>query len=188
MSTQVAKITAKLEADIRNFEQKMGRADKSLAKLDKSGKGVDKTFGKMAKAAVAFGAVMLAGKFAQGVGKAISVASDLVESVNAVEGSMGDASAAVLKLGNTAAKSLGLSKLTVNEAAVAFAACGEKIAVDGNVGAVFEEFITRATDFAAVMNLEVTEALLKVQYVFAGESEEVRRVGVDVFAVSCWLF
>ena len=188
MSTQVAKITAKLEADIRNFEQKMGRADKSLGKLDKSGKGVDKTFGKMAKAAVAFGAAMLAGKFTQGVGKAISVASDLVESVNAVEVSMGDASAAVFKLGDTAAKSLGLSKLAVNEAAVAFAAFGEKIAVDGNVGAVFEKFITRATDFASVMNLDVSDALLKFQSGLAGEAESLRRFGIDVSATTIELF
>ncbi|MDK1039665.1 MAG: hypothetical protein QGD91_12270, partial [Actinomycetota bacterium] len=191
MSVQVAAIVARLEADIRDFDQKMGKAQKRLGALEGSGKkatsGMGSLMGSMKSlalvAGVGFG-MMQAKKF---IGDTIAAASDLEESINAVEVAMGDASREVFVLGETSAEAMGISKTALNEAAVAFSAFGEQIDA-ADVAGTFEDFIGRATDFASVMNLEVGDALLKFQSGLAGETEALRRFGIDVSAVSVETF
>jgi len=183
MAVEVAAITARLEADIRDFDKKMGKAEKRLGDLEGGSKKTSKAMSGMAKAAVALGGVLLAGKFAQGMKAAVGAASDYQESINAVEVATGDASGEILRMGDDAARAMGLSKTAVNEAAVAFSAFGEKIDAT-DVAGTFEDYIGRATDFASVMNLDVDDALTKFQSGLAGETEALRRFGIDVSANS----
>ncbi len=165
-------------ADTKSLEKGTKKAKKSMGGVQASAK-------KMAGVlAAAFGAREIA-RFGQ---DAITASTDFVESINAVEVSTGDAAAEILKLGETAATAFGLSKIEINEAAVAFAAFGEKIDTSGNIAEVFQEFIGRATDFASVMNIEVGEALVKFQSGLAGETEPLRRFGIDISAASTKLF
>lgn len=137
---------------------------------------------------------ILAGAFAvdqiiSGIGSVITAASDLGESINAVEVTFGNASDGVLELGENAATALGLSQVEFNQLAVRFSAFAETIAgPGGNVSNTLDELTTRASDFASVMNLEVSEAAQLFQSGLAGETEPLRQFGVDLSAASVQAF
>jgi hypothetical protein len=111
----------------------------------------------------------------------VSLASDLAESVNAVEVSYGDASNAILALGENSADSMALTRADLNSAAVQFSSFSKTIASDGgNVANTFSSIAQRGVDFASVMNLDVSEALGLFQSSLAGETEPLRKYGIDV--------
>lgn len=116
---------------------------------------------------------------------AVEEASSLEESINAVRVSYGKAADGVLALGDNAARSFGLSKLQLNEFAVRFSGFAGTIAgKTGDSAKVFEQITQRATDFASVMNLEVAEAAQLFQSGLAGETEPLRRFGIDMSAAA----
>jgi len=115
----------------------------------------------------------------------IRQASDLNESLNAVNVTYGKQAAAVKKLGREAAKSLGLSNVDYNSMAVQFAAFAEAVGGKGPGSVkVLDKLTTRAADFASVMNLEVAEAAELFQSGLAGESEPLRKYGINLSAAA----
>lgn len=129
--------------------------------------------------------VIGAGALAVKIGKdSIGAASDLNESLNAVNVTYGKQSKAVKKLGREAADSLGLSNSEFNGLAVQYSAFAKTITGgDGKkVPAVLDDLTTRASDFASVMNLEVSDAAGLFQSGLAGETEPLRRYGLDLSA------
>jgi hypothetical protein len=128
-----------------------------------------------------FGATLAIGLIAKGMQSAISAASDLAESVNAVEVTFGKASAEILKLSETASDAFGLSQKDFNGLAVQFASFAKTIAgKGGNVANVLEDIAGRAADFASVMNLDVADAAAKFQSGLAGEAEPLKKFGIDL--------
>lgn len=120
---------------------------------------------------------------------AITEASGLTESVNALNVSYGDASEGVQSLGKAAATNLGLSNLEFNNLAVRFSAFSKTIAGDGgDVTATLDDLTTRASDFASVMNLDVSEAAQLFQSGLAGETEPLRKFGIDLSAAAVEAF
>jgi len=117
--------------------------------------------------------------------KAVQAASSLEESVNAVIVTCGAAAEGVLKVGENAAESFGLSKREFNELAVQFSAFAEQVAgPGGDVTAVIEDMVTRVADFASVMNMDVAEAGQIFQSTLAGQTEPIRKYGKDVSAAA----
>lgn len=115
----------------------------------------------------------------------IDIASDLNESVNAVQVSYGDIAGQILAIGDTSAKTFGLSKNDLNSYAVQFSAFAKGIAgPGGDVVGTFSSILGRATDFASVMNLEVSDALALFQSGLAGETEPLRKYGIDLSAAA----
>lgn len=115
----------------------------------------------------------------------IQVASDLAESQNAVRVSFGEASDSIATLGETAATRLGLSQSKFNGFATQFSAFASTVAGDGgDVASVIDQITTRGADFASVFNLEVNEALTLFQSGLAGETEPLRRFGIDMSAAA----
>lgn len=115
----------------------------------------------------------------------ISIASDLNESVNAVQVAYGDIADEIFKLGETSATTFGLSKRDLNSYAVQFSAFSKSIAGNGgDVAGTFQSILGRATDFASVMNLQVADALTLFQSGLAGETEPLRRYGIDLSAAT----
>lgn len=115
----------------------------------------------------------------------IDIASDLKESVNAVQVSYGDAADEVLRLGENSAKAFGLSQGDLNAYATQFSAFVKTIAGDGgDVVGTLETLVGRGTDFASVFNLEVSEALGLFQSGLAGETEPLRKYGIDLSAAA----
>jgi hypothetical protein len=150
-----------------------------------AGQTAGKRFGSVFSTAAKASLVGLAGASALAfkVGKdAIDQASDLNESNNAVTVTYGKQARAVKKLGAQAAESLGLSNSEFNSMAVRFSNFADTIS--GGKGrktvATLDDLTTRATDFASVMNLEVSEANDLFASGLAGESEPLRRFGIDI--------
>lgn len=168
----------------REMDGPLGQA--GTAGGTKYGGGMRTSIAGMAKSIfaplLAIGATVMVGKFFSG---AITEASGLNESINALNVSYGDASEGVQALGKSAATNLGLSNLEFNNLAVRFSSFSKTIAGDGgDVTATLDDLTTRASDFASVMNIDVNEAAQLFQSGLAGESEPLRRYGLDMSAAS----
>jgi hypothetical protein len=144
--------------------------------------GVGKTAG-LALAGVGVAAVGAAGVI--GV-KAVGAASDLNESINAVQVTFGDASGGILQLSEDAARAVGLSKEEFNGLAVQFSNFADTVGKGTGKGVVrtMDDLTTRAADFASVMNLDVADAAALFQSGLAGESEPLRKFGIDLSAAA----
>lgn len=120
-----------------------------------------------------------------GVGKffkdSIVEASDLDESINAVNKSYLQYADDVLALGADVASRLGLSTVDFNAAAVRFSAFAERVVGEGgDVAGFVDDISTRAADFASVFNIEVSEALQVFQSGLSGEAEPLKRFGINL--------
>jgi hypothetical protein len=124
-----------------------------------------------------------------GLASSVKVASDLEESVNAVNVAFGDSAAGILEFGKTAATSLGTSRVAFNNAAVRFSAfAGRVVGEGGDVAGFIEDISVRASDFASVFNIEVSEALQVFQSGLSGEAEPLKRFGVNVLDTEVKLY
>ena len=169
--------------DSRDLERAARRAERSVSSVGNAATPANKAVVGLRRGAIALGGVMAGAGFVRGVNEAVTAASDLVESVNAVQVATGDASAKILQFGLSADKNLGMSKKTINDMAVAFSAFARNIRPE-DVGGVFEEYITRASDFASVMNLDVADAVSIFQSTMAGEIRPIRQFGIDASAAT----
>lgn len=156
---------------------------------DAAGKSAGRRFGSVfaASSKIALAGALGAGALAFKVGKdSIAAASDLNESLNAVNVTYGKQAEAVKVLGTEAADALGLSNTEFNGLAVQFSAFATQVAgSDGpKVVNVLDQLTTRGSDFASVMNLEVNEALGLFQSGLAGETEPLRKFGIDLSAAA----
>jgi hypothetical protein len=154
---------------------------------DRSGKSAGKRFsggfsGALKPAVAAVGGLFALDKIKDFVGGAISEASDLGESVNALNVTYGKSSKAIQRLSEDAASGLGLAKTEFNSLAVQFA--GFANVVGGRPAKFIDDLTTRAADFASVMNLDVAEAAQLFQSGLAGETEPLRRFGLDLSAAA----
>lgn len=168
-----------------------GDIKKAFSGVDSEGSNAGKRAGGGFKAgfvgmiAGAVGALGI-GTFLKG---AVSEASGLGESINAVNVVFGKASKGVQQLGKESAKSLGLSNLEFNNLAVRFSSFAGSIAgPGGDVTGTLKSMTGRAADFASVMNLDVAEAAELFQSGLAGESEPLRAFGIDLSAAAVEAF
>lgn len=117
--------------------------------------------------------------------KSLKAASDFNESVNAVNVSFGEAADGIMDLSKNSAVAVGLSSRAFNGLAVQFSGFTKTIAGDGgDVVGVMRDLTGRAADFASVMNLDVAEAARLFQSGLAGETEPLRRYGIDLSAAA----
>ena len=173
--------TDKANRALSGFRKSISDADGAVGKFKA---GASSAFASLKANAVPIATAAGAAMIAFGA-KAIKAASDLGESVNAVEKTFGDASEGVLKIGEDASKSMGLSERAFNQGAVSFAAFAETIAGEGgDVSGVIADVTQRAADFASVHNIEVAEAMRVFQSTLAGETEAFRRYGGNVSAAA----
>ncbi len=156
--------------------------------------GVGKTSGQMAgknftsgfgasvkKLAVVAGGALAAAGLGSFFKDSVAQASDLDESINAVQKAYGDYAADVLKLGDGVAERLGLNSVDFNASAVRFSAFAERVVGEGgNVAGFVDNITTRASDFASVFNIEVSEALQVFQSGLSGEAEPLKRFGINL--------
>ena len=158
------------------------KAKAGFAEAEKAAGGLDKQFGNIAKTAVNAFATREIINFGKG---AVSAASDLAESANAVAVTFGEAGDQILKLGENAAEAVGLSAKDFNGFAVQFAGFTRQLATaDKDIVDVTDELTVRIADFASVMNLDVPDAAQKFQSALAGSTEPMRAFGIDVSAAA----
>lgn len=173
MASRSSTIKVRILSDAKGFTSGLDQAQTRLGKV-KAG------FQSAMGPATAIGGGLVA------LGKMFSKsASDLNESANAVRVTFGAQAAAVEALSKKAATSVGLSSSEFNGMAVQFSAFTDAISGGGaaSVG-VLDEMSTRMADFASVMNLDVAEAAEKFQSGLAGETEPLRKFGIDLSAAN----
>lgn len=172
---------------MRRFRPELEKG--AAASADKAGKDAGErftgSFTRHLKVGAAIGAAMAVAAGAQFMREATREASNLGESLNAVAVTFGENAAGIEELGRKAANTLGLSQSEFNGLAVQFSAFTRTIAGDGgDVTRTMEELTTRGADFASVMNLDVNEAMRLFQSGLAGETEPLRRFGIDLSAAA----
>lgn len=174
---QVVPTTDGIKRELEDEFEKSG--DAAGKKMGGGILGAAKSFIGPLAAAFAIGGAI---SFSKG---AVEEASNLSESLNAVKVSFGDASNEIVKLGETASTRLGLSQNDFNSIATQFSAFAGTIAgAGGDMGKVIDTLSTRGADFASVFNLEVSDALGLFQSGLAGETEPLRRYGIDLSAAA----
>ena len=174
-----------LNVEILGEYKNLAKATKGAqGSFDKLGEGFAKVGKNIAKVTAGI-AIGLGAAVASQIKPAIDAASDLSEGINAVNVSFGDAAEGVLKLGENAAKGLGLSKTELYGIATQFSSFANTIAGEGgNIVQVVDDISNRGADFASVFNLDVSDALAKFQSGLAGSSEPLRAYGIDLSAAS----
>lgn len=148
--------------------------------VDGAGKTVGHRFGGAFRTAfiAAAGVGTLTAAFLK---SSITEASDLNESINAVNVTYGKNAKAILKIGRAASDSLGLSKNQFNSIAVQFSSFATTISgKGGDVVKTIRTLSQRGADFASVYNLDVNEALGAFQSGLAGETEPLKKFGIDL--------
>lgn len=161
-----------------------------VAAGDKLAKGTAQGFGSKIKGYFAPIAASFAASFAAfGVVNffkdSTAAASNFAESANAVNVAYGKAAPQIAKLGEDAATRLGLSSRAFNEIATRFSGFADTIAgSSGDVAQVIDDLSTRGADFASVFNIDVNDALTLFQSGLAGETEPLRRYGIDLSAAA----
>ena len=171
-------ITADAGGAIKEYKKYQDITDKSTTAAAKQLGKTEKAMSRVKMAAGAMGAMV-----AVQVGRySVNAARDLEESINAVNVMYDKSATSVLKLSESAAEGAGLSKRKFNEAAVSVGAFVDQISrISGqNTAAVLDDLITRGADFASVFNIEVDEAMQRFRSGLAGETEPLRRFGINL--------
>ena len=181
ISVLIDVVSEKASKSVNSFKMAVNEADGALGKLKAGGASAFASL----KANSAMASAALVGVLAVGFKKSIDAASSLEESMNAVDVTFGDAARGIHKLGETSAESFGLSQAAFNGAAVSFSAFAEQVAgPGGDVVDVMGDLMTRAVDFASVMDLDLNEAMQVFQSTLAGQTEPIRKYGKDVSAAA----
>lgn len=172
MSTLLGNAYVRIRPDMSGFESETTRSVSNAVKAA----------AKVAAVAAGAAAAAYGIKFLK---DSITAASDLNEAVNAVNVTFGKSAKGILALGENAAKSVGLSKKEFYGLSVQFSNFAQTVAgPGGNVVKTMEDLTGRAADFASVMNLDVSEAATLFQSGLAGETEPLRRFGIDMSAAA----
>jgi hypothetical protein len=159
----------------------------STGKMNSAWSGVGGSIGGTAKMMGIFAA---GGAAYQALTGSIDQASKLEESTNAVRVSFGAAADSVLAIGENSATSFGLAKSEFNDLAVRFSGFAQTIAsgTGQEVSEVVQEMTGRVADFASVMNIDVPRAAEVMMSTLSGETEPIRRYGIDVSAAAVETF
>lgn len=174
----------------KGFQQKIANELKGVGGKggvgDTAGSATGKRFvsgfgGAMKALAATVATGFVATKAVQFFKSSVTEASDLGESINAVNVAYGEYADSVLSLGGDVASRLGLATVDFNAAAVRFSAFAERVVGEGgNVAGFVDDISTRAADFASVFNIDVSEALQVFQSGLAGEAEPLKRFGINL--------
>lgn len=175
-------ITIDIVAETQKLRKGIDEVNGKVGSIQKTADNVNKITGSLVGIGAAAQGLGAVGGFFNG---AVDSASDLGESLNAVNVAFGDSADEILKLSEAAATGVGLSRTEFNAAATQFSAFANTIAGDGgDVAGTVDDITKRAADFASVYNLDVDDALAKFQSGLAGSSEPLRAFGVDLSAAA----
>jgi hypothetical protein len=180
-------INVKIDGDYNNADIK--RAIRDLERLKTESKETQGKFGAMSRgmklagvaiAAAAAGAAVGVTRFAA---QSVGAASDLDESLSKTRTVFGDASDAVEKFAQDAATNLGLSEQAALEATSTFGNLFTAMGINtGKASSLSQEIVQLAADLASFNNIEVEEAIIALRSGLVGETEPLRRLGVNLSA------
>jgi hypothetical protein len=164
----------------KSFRKLDGQTDKSKGKLAGLGAGAAKFAGAAVGAGAAAGIVG---------GKLISLASDAEETASKFKTVFGKETRAVTKDLDAFSKATGTSKFALREQAAGFQALIRPMGLSTKNAAGMSKGMTKlATDLASFNNTSVEEAITALKSGLVGESEPMRRYGVQLSATRVQAF
>jgi len=155
--------------------------NKSIEDTEKKSKKAFKSLGSVAKKGAK---IVSASLVALGVAST-KFASDLGESVNAVNVVFGESSDIIKDWGDVASEQAGLSKRAFNESSAVIGTLLKKTGQDlDGVAQSTIDVTTRSADLASVFNKDLSIATTAVGAALRGETEPIRQFGIDVSAAA----
>ena len=129
----------------------------------------------------AFGAVGGIYAAINGIKKSIDIASDLTEVQNVVDVTFGNFKDKIESLADVSIPELGMSELTVKQIASRFQAMGTAMGIARGEMADMSVDLTRlAGDMSSFYNVAQEDVARSLQSVFTGETEPLRKYGLDL--------
>jgi hypothetical protein len=180
-------INVKIDGDYNNKDIK--RAISDLKALENNAQETQGKFSgmsngmKIAGAAIAAAAAAAAYGVVRFAGQSISAASDLEESLSKARTVFGSASSAVEDFAESASVNLGLSRQAALEATGTFGNLFTAMGIgQGTAAELSNDVVQLAGDLASFNNLDVQSALDALRSGLVGETEPLRRLGVNLSA------
>jgi hypothetical protein len=165
--------------DVNGFSRQVDRASQTSAR---SMGGLGGAIGKLGTVMAGVFAGTQIVDFAR---DSIMAASDLEESVNAVNVVFGEAAEAIHEFGKTSVDSVGLAAVNVNKSATVLGSALINAGLDAEEAAAKTiELTTRASDMASVFNTTVPDALGAIQAALRGETDPIEKFGVSLSAAA----
>jgi hypothetical protein len=165
----------KVQRDLESLKTNAGQTQQKFGAMSKGMKIAGAAIA-AAAAAAAYGVVRFAGE-------SISAASDLEESLSKVRTVFGDASGSVETFAKDAAVNLGLSEQAALEATGTFGNLFTAMGINaGKAAGLSTEVVQLAADLASFNNIDVQEAIVALRSGLVGETEPLRRLGVNLSA------
>lgn len=164
--------------DLRQVGDAAKGADGSVQGLQRTGERVTGALKGLGIAAAGLFSTQVIADF---VTDAIGAASDLNETVSKARAVFGDSANAAIRFGDTAAESLGQSKRQAIEAVATFGnlfvamGIGQQKSLD-----LSKNIVQLATDLSSFNNVPVAETLEALRSGLVGETEPLRRFGVNL--------
>ena len=113
--------------------------------------------------------------------KAIDISSDLTEVQNVVDNAFGDFASKVEELSSRSIQDFGMSELTTKQIAGRFQAMGMAMGfAQGKMSDMSIGLTKLAADMASFYNVSQEEVARSLQAVFSGETEPLRKYGLDL--------
>lgn len=170
MATTVATMEARLSANTRDFDRDMGRADSRMGRIGAS------LARNAARAGIAIGVGLGVGAY-----KSIQAASDLNEQINKTNVVFRGSEKQIIKWSQGLSRSFGLSQRAALESAGTFGNMLVPMGLSREAAADMSmQMVELAGDMASFNNVDPTEALDALRSGIAGETEPLRRLGVDL--------
>lgn len=150
-------------------------------KTDQWDRGMGKVRGSVGKLAGFVAAAGIGAALTGGIWKAVNAASDLQESMSKVNVVFGDSASIVTKFAEDAAVSMGMAKQQALEASGTFGNLFVSMGMGGSESAKMSTSLVQlAGDLASFNNIDPTEALDALRSGLVGETEPMRRLGVNM--------
>ena len=169
-----------VSADTKNLQQQMAAAAGAVDQFEKRTESMGSKLSSAGQKMTLFASVPIVA----GMAAAANAASNLEQSMGAVESIFGSAAKPVLDFGETAAESAGLSKREVNEMAAVLGASLQGMGFEAGESAVkVVELQKRGADMAATFGGTTKDALDAIASLMRGERDPIEKYGVSIKAV-----
>jgi hypothetical protein len=188
MADLIPPMLIKLQADVTDLKAGLAQAESALKGVDSQVKTASAGMGKFSanlksmamNLGVAFGGAAVA-NFAK---QTVLAASDMNESISKVQVVFGQSADEVLKFGETAATSLGMSNQKAIEAAGTYGNLFQAFGLgQGQAKTMSTSLVQLAADMASFNNTSVDDAILALRSGLSGETEPLKKFGVALSEV-----
>lgn len=167
---------------VKNMSGKFSGVPATLKRFDSA---ISKSVGKIKsfKSSILSAVGAVGGIYAaiNGIKQSITIASDLTEVQNVVDVTFGNFKDKIESLAAVSIPELGMSELTVKQIASRFQAMGTAMGIARGEMADMSVDLTRlAGDLASFYNMDHEDVARSLQSVFTGETEPLRKYGLDL--------